>query len=43
MPYSKSTDIGAFVGYSNFDAQENGYNLDDSFDRVAGVYATYRF
>lgn len=41
--YSKSTDIGAFVGYSNFDAQENGYNLDDNFDRAAGVYATYRF
>ena len=41
--YSKSTDIGVFVGYSSFDAQQNGYKLDDSFERVAGVYAAYRF
>lgn len=41
--YSKSTDIGAFVGYSSFDALENGYLLDNSFDRVAGIYAAYRF
>lgn len=41
--YSKNTDIGLFVGYSNFDAQENGYKLDNSYDRIAGVYATYRF
>jgi len=41
--YSKNTDIGVFAGYSNFDAQENGYKLDESFDRVAGIYATYRF
>jgi len=41
--FSKTTDIGIFTGYSNFDAQDNGYKLDNSFDRVAGVYATYRF
>lgn len=41
--YSKHTDIGIFAGYSNFDAQENGYKLDNSFDRVAGLYAAYRF
>lgn len=41
--YSKSTDIGAFMGYSSFDAQENGYTLDNSFDRVAGIYVAYRF
>lgn len=41
--YSKSTDVGVFAGYSNFDALENGYQLEDSFDRVAGVYAAYRF
>ncbi len=41
--YSKNTDIGVFTGYSNFDSQENGYNLDHSFDRVAGIYAEYRF
>lgn len=41
--YSKQTDIGMFIGYSNFDAIENGYKLDNSFDRVAGIYLTYRF
>ncbi len=41
--YSKNTDIGVFTGYSSFDAQENGYKLDNSFDRIAGLYATYRF
>lgn len=41
--YSKNTDIGVFAGYSSFDAQENGYELDQSFDRVAGMYASYRF
>jgi opacity protein-like surface antigen len=41
--YSKNTDIGVFAGYSSFDAQENSYKLDDNFERVAGVYATYRF
>jgi len=41
--YSKNTDIGVFTGYSSFDAQDNGYNVDNSFDRVAGIYVTYRF
>lgn len=41
--YSKSTDIGIFAGYSSFDALENGYKRDDSFERVAGIYTTYRF
>ena len=41
--YSKSTDIGFFTGYSSFDAQENSYKLDDNFERVAGIYAAYRF
>lgn len=41
--YSKNTDIGIFAGYSDFDAQDNGYKLDKNFERVAGVYATYRF
>lgn len=41
--YSKNVDVGVFAGYSNFDAQENGYKLDDNFERVAGLYATYRF
>jgi opacity protein-like surface antigen len=41
--YSKNMDIGMFTGYSSFDAQENGYKLDNSFDRLAGAYVTYRF
>lgn len=41
--YSKSTDIGLFAGYSNFDAQKESYKFDNNFDRVAGVYAAYRF
>lgn len=41
--YSKSIDLGVFAGYSSFDARENGYKLDNSFDRVAGIYAKYRF
>jgi len=41
--FSKSTDIGIFAGYSDFDAQENGYKLDNSYDHVAGIYANYRF
>jgi len=41
--YSKHIDVGMFAGYSSFDAQKNGYKLDDSFERVAGIYAAYRF
>lgn len=41
--YSKNTDIGLFAGYSSFDAQENGYELDDSFERIIGIYSEYRF
>ena len=41
--YTKSTDLGIFTGYSGFDAQENGYDLDNSYDRIVGIYATYRF
>lgn len=41
--YSKNTDIGVFTGYSSFDAQENGYELDDSFERIVGIYSEYRF
>lgn len=41
--YSDTTSIGAFAGYSSFDAQENGYKIDNSFDRVAGIYAAYSF
>lgn len=41
--YSKSIDIAVFTGYSSFDAQENGYKLDDNFERVVGIYAAYRF
>lgn len=41
--YSKNTDIGIFTGYSSFDAQKNSYQLEDNFERVVGIYATYRF
>lgn len=41
--FSKDIDIGLFTGYSDFDAQENGYKLENSFDRSAGLYVTYRF
>lgn len=41
--YSKSTDIGMYVGYSSFDAKENGYKQGDNFDRTVGIYAAYRF
>jgi opacity protein-like surface antigen len=41
--YSNAIDVGIFTGYSSFDAQKNGYKLDNSFDRIAGVYAAYRF
>jgi opacity protein-like surface antigen len=41
--YSKAVDVGVFSGYSSFDSQDNGYKVDNSFDRVAGIYAAYRF
>ncbi|MDU0354179.1 outer membrane beta-barrel protein [Paraglaciecola aquimarina] len=41
--YTNNIDMGVFAGYSNFDAQENGYKLDNSLERLAGIYTTYRF
>lgn len=41
--YNKDIDIGLFTGYSDFDALENGYKLENSFEHNAGVYVTYRF
>lgn len=41
--YSKNLDLGVFATYSDFDAKENGYKLDDSFDEAVGIYAAYRF
>ena len=41
--FSKNTDIGLFASYSDFDAQENGYVLGNSFDHAMGLYANYRF
>lgn len=41
--YSRDTDLGVFAGYSSFDALENGYKLEENFDRAVGVYATWRF
>ena len=41
--YSQQTDIGIFTAYSDFDALENGYVLEDNFDKTVGVYVSYRF
>jgi hypothetical protein len=41
--YSKQTNMGAFLGYSDFDPIENGYNGDASYEQYAGVYVRYRF
>jgi len=41
--YSKSTDVGMFANYSDFDAVENGYKADDVFEKSAGIYLTTRF
>ena len=41
--FSKNTDIGLFASYSDFDAEENGYELGNSFDHAVGIYANYRF
>ena len=41
--FSKNIDVGMFAGYSDFDAQENGYKLKNNFERSAGLYVTYRF
>lgn len=41
--YSKSTDVGMFVNYTDFDAAENGYKADDVFEKSAGIYLTTRF
>ncbi|REL25781.1 hypothetical protein DXX93_03885 [Thalassotalea euphylliae] len=40
---SKQSDIGVFATYSDFDAQANGYQAKDVFEKAAGVYYTYRF
>ena len=41
--YSKTTDFGMFATYSSFDAQENGYQLDNNLDRGLGLYFNTRF
>jgi len=41
--YSKTTDVGMFVNYSDFDAVENGYKADEVFEKSAGIYLTTRF
>jgi len=41
--FSKSVDLGGALGYSDFDAVINGYDLDNSFERSVGVYVGYRF
>lgn len=41
--YNKNTDIGVFATYSDFDAEKNGYDLENSFDKGIGLYVAYRF
>ncbi|MDT0604539.1 porin [Thalassotalea castellviae] len=40
---SNNIDVGMYASYDNFEAQENGYDLKNNFDRSLGLYLTYRF
>ncbi|MFD2168271.1 hypothetical protein ACFSJY_18585 [Thalassotalea euphylliae] len=40
---SKTMDVGMFVSYSDFDAEDNGYKADDIFEKSAGIYFATRF
>lgn len=40
---SKTTDVGMFVHYSDFDAEKNGYKADNVFEKSAGVFLSMRF
>jgi hypothetical protein len=41
--FTKDIDVGMYASYSDFEAQDNGYNLDSNFERSAGLYVAYRF
>ena len=41
--FSKSSDVGFFASYSDFDAEDNGYKADNVFEKSAGIYFTTRF
>ena len=41
--FSKNMDVGLFASYTDFDAQENGYELGNSLDHSVGIYVAYRF
>ncbi len=40
---TKNTDIGLTYAYSDFDAEQNGYDIDSAYQRNYGAYINYRF
>lgn len=40
---SKQTDVGITASYSDFDAIDNGFNIDEAHKHGLGVYINYRF
>lgn len=40
---SKSTDVGVTFEYTDFDAKQNGFDLDSAYRRNLGAYVSYRF
>ncbi len=40
---SKSTDVGVTFEYTDFDAEQNGFDVDSAYRRNLGAYVSYRF
>ncbi|MFC3094668.1 hypothetical protein DRW07_12730 [Alteromonas sediminis] len=40
---NKNWDLGLIASYTDFDAEQNGFDTEDFARRGAGVYASYRF
>lgn len=40
---SKSTDVGVTFEYTDFDAEQNGFDIDSAYKRNLGAYVSYRF
>lgn len=41
--WSKSTDVGVSFEYTDFDAEQNGFDVDSAYKRNLGAYVSYRF
>ncbi len=41
--FTKTTDLGVFAAYSDFDPVENGYASDDMLEKAVGAYVSMRF